>query len=536
MSPRSIETEFDRAQSVVRRAAVSAQIDAAIRTSNGGRPRRLSVELLLAAAITSVNSHYRAATLVTIHRILTVDLPAARRRRERLTWDDATGTHTITLRQVRYLFKQIVRVMDFSPHTTTLNEDERIDTEEQTLTWLNALVRASVPASLPAPTASAIDASAIPTWARPKGKITSKLTNDGNYLLDRSGWAQQRSASFDPDARYGHRTKTQDSPTSVFFGHMLIASATSYTPGTPEQGLKLIEAIAMIPNGAYQSAPTLNLIDRFLAPHNPNLTLLIDRGFSNLVPENWARELHRRAIPQHLDMTNNDLNPRQDPATGAIMFAGTPYVPWTPMGLFNIDRPTRFTQAPLAPNASPKKQRSHARERARIDKFEEQIAALERFALSPNGRRKPNGDQRYLVPHQDRAMARPAQRRTKVFRQTTVTLTSNALEKLHQPHRWGTRPWIETYSRRTAVEGVFGALKSRTGQGMSRGWTRVVGITATALMTTMAVVQHNIQMIRSWTTKQKLDDATLYAQPANTDAATNGTHTTEHEPGAPPTD
>lgn len=131
----------------------------------------------------------------------------------------------------------------------------------------------------------------------------------------------------------------------------------------------------------------------------------------------------------------------------------------------------------------------------------------------------------------------PAQRNLKIYDAVTLTLRSDIISKHHQPHRRGTPDWIENYSRRSSVEGAFGGLKARSGQGMTRGWTRVMGITATALMTAAAIVQYNIQAIRSWATKNAIDDGALYDAEPGTDIERlrlNAVVSSPQRPGAPP--
>ncbi|MGP7960692.1 hypothetical protein ACTVCO_07770 [Sanguibacter sp. A247] len=71
---------------------------------------------------------------------------------------------------------------------------------------------------------------------------------------------------------------------------------------------------------------------------------------------------------------------------------------------------------------------------------------------------------------------------------------------------------------------------------MTRGWTRVIGITANTLMVAAAIVQYNIQVIRRWATTHDLDDADLYDTPADVDDAPHGPRVAANpqRPGAPP--
>jgi len=212
------------------------------------------------------------------------------------------------------------------------------------------------------------------------------------------------------------------------------------------------------------------------------------------------------------------------------------YVPWTPKELFNIQRPATYNQKPLGPKATPAERVRHARLAEQIAAFHAQIAALEPYALVPNGRRKANGSQRFFTRTTGKQRATAHQLQAKVATQETVTLTKEVLGKHYQPHRWGTPEWIAAYKRRAAVEGVFGILKSRHGQGMTHGWIRVTGITATALMAAAALVSYNLQITRVWAAKNDTDLETLYVTPAAPEPLEPGLDpaTELQHPGAPP--
>jgi hypothetical protein len=79
--------------------------------------------------------------------------------------------------------------------------------------------------------------------------------------------------------------------------------------------------------------------------------------------------------------------------------------------------------------------------------------------------------------------------------------------KLRQHERWGSDKWIEKYSCRTFIEGFFGTFQSRDGEGARRGWIRVVGITAIAVMTALAMVHDNLRIVRKWAQKNNFQSA-----------------------------
>ncbi|HCX84661.1 MAG TPA: hypothetical protein DHV14_05905 [Micrococcales bacterium] len=82
---------------------------------------------------------------------------------------------------------------------------------------------------------------------------------------------------------------------------------------------------------------------------------------------------------------------------------------------------------------------------------------------------------------------------------------------LRQRLRWGSPEWIAEWNPRNAVESGYGNLKTLDGEGLKRGWIRVVGLTAVGLMSTFAIIHYNLRMLRKWarTTGYTGDDILL---------------------------
>jgi hypothetical protein len=86
----------------------------------------------------------------------------------------------------------------------------------------------------------------------------------------------------------------------------------------------------------------------------------------------------------------------------------------------------------------------------------------------------------------------------KICTARSVTLPGHVQEKTRQLLRWGTPEWIDSYSRRTHVEGLFGRIKAPGKHGLAHGWTRIAGIVRTTLMLAMVVIAVNEQAVRTW--------------------------------------
>ena len=78
------------------------------------------------------------------------------------------------------------------------------------------------------------------------------------------------------------------------------------------------------------------------------------------------------------------------------------------------------------------------------------------------------------------------------------------LAKLRQRDPWGSPKWIDSIARRSAIEGIFGNLRSQSTQNIKRGFCRVVGLVKTSLMLTFEVVAANIRLVRKWAKRTSL--------------------------------
>ena len=82
--------------------------------------------------------------------------------------------------------------------------------------------------------------------------------------------------------------------------------------------------------------------------------------------------------------------------------------------------------------------------------------------------------------------------------QRTITLPGEVDAKSRQRHYWGSRAWVEAFSRRSRVEGWFGNLKNDNTEALGRGAFRVMGICKTSLMLSIYAAATNLRLLRSW--------------------------------------
>ena len=509
------ENEFNRAREVLRRSGFAARLEERLRQGVGGAPRRLSAEVLLAACITVNGDDHKSANLVQVHRVLTEDLVVSAQYRAGTRWKIGSRSQHLTVRQTRYLFRRICTLLDYSPHTTPgLTSEERDAREDELFALLTATIRAAIPDGIGLAAAMAIDGSSAPTASRPGSRAPS-AEGESDYRGDNSAFARQSTGALDPDARWAHETKTHEKGTDQTFGHSLIAGVGVYDPKSPFRTLHLVQAMTITPNGYNNPAPTLRMLDAYISDERPLTDLLSDRGFSNWDEKTWANELLRRDIDQVIDINEKDRGARLDPESGALLIDGWPYLPWVPERLRQIPRPTRLKLVKPKEGAKPKKLLTYAKLSAELVAFRTAQAELAKYAFIANTSRSKDGSRQFKVPTYQRERATAAQRKKKVFWQPTIVLGAKVGAKLRQHERWGSDKWIEKYSCRTFIEGFFGAFQSRDGEAVRRGWIRVVGITATALMTALAMVQYNLRIVRKWARKNNFqsDDILLQRDP-----------------------
>ena len=103
------------------------------------------------------------------------------------------------------------------------------------------------------------------------------------------------------------------------------------------------------------------------------------------------------------------------------------------------------------------------------------------------------GDGRPIV-----ASPGPAATAPKCCRQAAIVIPGSVLSKLRQRDPWESPKWIDSFARRSAIEGIFGNLRNQSTQNIKRGFCRVVGLVKTSLMLTFEVVAANIRLVRKW--------------------------------------
>lgn len=96
--------------------------------------------------------------------------------------------------------------------------------------------------------------------------------------------------------------------------------------------------------------------------------------------------------------------------------------------------------------------------------------------------------------------------------QQTVSTGRDAQPKVEQEHYWGSRRWKKRYAERTYVEGAFGNMKNPTTENVERGFFQVMGLAKANFMIGIALVAHNLRMLRGNTDLFEVGEGDLLLQ------------------------
>lgn len=493
----------------VRRTGVPEDLEELVRPEgNGGRPRELRVDVLITAMLLTY-AHSDSLLFTKIHHLLTEQLPRAVQGRYAICPHQG---QPITVNQVRYLWNAIADRLDFTvtrhPELTPVERDLR---REHTQAVMDRLTGAAS-MFLPAAQAYAVDLTAVDSASRAR----QYKNMDDAVRRARPG----RSA--DPDARFGHRTRTFDNRSRFVFGYQMVAVVRTPKVDGPREPL-LIDRISLVPGNENGVPETFDLLDRLTDEGRKPHEILADRGFTHSLPEKWASRLRERGIKQVLDMHPMGRGARLHPDHGYVMVDGWPHCPAMPTELVDIARPPSLSVGTKpAPNG--RRRSEHAQDlqewtahKEALERARALIAERTQYRFERLGRTSA-GNERFICParagkivcHGCPLYARGVPTGTglpevtapdplpKACAQVSITIDTTVEEKLRQEHYWMSDDWIRSYARRSRVEAAFGLLKGTDTGGIRRGWTHQVGLVRTGLLLAIGVAATNLRQLLAW--------------------------------------
>jgi len=459
-------------EAIIDASAVSATIEMALPA--GGRPRQLRVRTLLIGMLVA-QSDDRPDHLVRVHRcLLGLDPPDRRRLGVEVDW--RRGPHTLTYRQVERTFGLVVGALsarhpDGSPSAVLAG-------------IVDALIEASVP-------------------ERYK-QASSSLAID---WTDHESWAlapHTDQVGADPEASWGHRAShaigVKD---ELFYGYYPQAAtmvADEGGPPVPELARRiLVTSCHLDPPRAF-----VGVLARMHAAGIAIGDVLADSGYAHRAAAGWALPLRSLGARLVTDLHPHDRGPKGT-FGGAIVANGNLYCPATPAALLQL--------GPLARHATANDTAAHdtaSTEAARYklgpisaadaDGYHRvgcpALAGKLRCPLRPDTMRLPNDRPEVLAPPESSP---------RCCTQRTLTVGPEVNAKTVQKHDYPGLAWRRSYRRRTAVERTFSTIKDPASTDTTRGWCRLMGVTAITLFLTCAMVSRNGRIVEAFEARQAED-------------------------------
>ena len=457
----------------------------------GVRPRQLRARTLLIGMILSMLD--RRDALLTNVLVALLELPAETQRRLGVIADWNTGPHRLSYRQLEYTYRLIC---------AKLAKDQPDGSPSPILSeTLDALLQASVQVlGQPASSSYAVDWTDLETWARPPPKTAADTKPQTAPEPADPQAAQQRQRRSDPEAAWGHRNSNHPSHGELFYGYYLQAVTIvkdEHGPAVPE----LARRMQLAGSDHDPPAALIPVIQRMHSSGIPIGDLLADSGYAYRVPETWALPLRALSIDLIQDLHPNDRGPRGT-HHGATCCNGTLYCPATPKQLLELQ--------PLPRAATPEQTATH----------DKQSNELAKYKLSPITGNDADGYHRVICPaaqgklrcphrpasltltHDRPTILNPPEHPPVCCTQQTITVPPSVNTKTAQKHDYPSPQHRASYNRRTAAERTFSTLTDRATNDLSRGWSRLFGLTPNALLTATALIARNIRINDAFTARQ----------------------------------
>jgi len=457
-------------EDIIDRSRIAPRIEALLPI--GVRARQLLVRTLLLGMLIVLADH-RPAHLTRIHQALTA-LPEGDQARLGVIADWKNGPHLLTYRQTERTFGLIADALAKNPPDGL---------PPGTLAGLcDDLLEASIPEEYKhASTALAVDWTDVETFSRPPPRGTSDCA--------------------DPEASWGHRAgggPGQDS--ELFFGYY--ASAATMMPG--EHGPAVPELARRMTACSCRHDPARALVPvltRMPAAGISPGDILAGSGYAHRDAGAWAIPLRQAGAQLVQDLHPSDRGPKGT-HHGAIISNGNLYCPMAPRSLLEL--------GPLARDATPQQAAAH----------DQQTAETARYKLGKITSDDADGYHRVACPAvmgKIRCPLRPASMRLDRSRpeiltppghppaccvQQTITVPPDVAAKTRQKHDYPSAAHRRSYARRTGAERTFSTTKDPASNNITRGWTRLMGLTPLMLWLACLLAVRNQRILTAWNARQ----------------------------------
>jgi hypothetical protein len=462
------DVDLARIESVLDVADVAGRIEGLL--AIGVRPRQLSVRTFIGILLALADG--RPAHLRRVHRaLLALDDEARRRVGVVVTW--RTGEHLLTYRQVERTFALVCRAL--------AHEHPDGTPSEALGDVLDAICEASVPQRMKASSSLAIDWTDHEAYARPATTTTG---------------------SKDPEAAWGHRSGGH-AKGELFFGYYL----SSATMVRDEGAARVAELTRRMVLTSCRCDPVPPLVDVLchMAGTVPLGDVLCDSGYAHRRAERFALPLRRMGARLVMDLHPHDRGTRGT-HDGALCHNGNLYCPETPGPLLALSSLPRGASS------------------AEVTAHDLKCDELSRYKLGRISRDDADGYHRVMCPAamgklrcplREASMTLPL-RLPEILEpptlppvccvQATITVPVTVNAKTAQLHDYPSKAHRVSFARRTAVERGYSTLKDPASTDTTRGWCRVMGLTAVSLLLACAIVVRNQRIVDAFEERQA-DDA-----------------------------
>jgi hypothetical protein len=457
-------------EEIIDRSGVAPRIELLLPT--GVRARQLLVRTLLLGMLLVLADH-RPAHLTRVWQAL-VRLPEADQRRLGVLADWKTGPHLLTYRQTERTFGLVAGALD-KDQPDGLPSDPLAGVCDQ-------LLEASIPEQFKhASSALAVDWTDVETFSRPPPRGTRDCA--------------------DPEAWRGHRSgggPGQDS--ELFFGYY----APAATMMREEHGPPVPELARRMTVCSCQADPARALVPVLTAMPADGIPLggiLADSGYAHRDADAWAIPLRAAGAQLVQDLHPSDRGPKGT-HHGAVIANGNLYCPMTPRPLLEL--------GPLARDATPEQVSAH----------DQQSAELTRHKLGKITSDDADGYHRVMCPaamSKIRCPLRPDsmtldRNRPEVLTppghppacctRQTITVPPETCAKTAQKHDYPSKEHRRSYARRTGAERTFSTAKDPASNNITRGWTRLMGLTPLTLWLACLLIVRNQRILTAWDARQ----------------------------------
>jgi hypothetical protein len=457
-------------ETIIEASGIAPRIEALLPA--GVRHRQLKVSTLILGMMLTLADR-RPAHLTEVHAALTA-LPAADQARLGVTENWEAGPHQLTYRQAERTFGLV---------TAALGKDEPDGIPSATLTAaLDDLLEASIPGEHKNASASlAVDWTDVESFSRPPRHGSSDCA--------------------DPEASWGHRTTNLPGPKGeMFFGYYHSAA----TMTREENGPAVPELTRRMTLSSCHADPVRAFTPVLTRMPQDGIALgdiLADSGYAHRDAGAWALPLRAAGAQLICDLHPHDRGP-QGTHAGAIIANGSLYCPATPEPLLHL--------GPLAPSAAP----------GDITAHDIRTTELARHKLGKITADDPDGYHRVACPAVqgklrcplrtssmtlDRnrpEILTPPQHPPACCTQQTLTIGPDIAAKTRQKHDYPSAAHRRSYARRTGAERAFSTIKNPASNTISRGWCRLMGLTAPALWLAALHAIRNQRILAAWNTRQ----------------------------------